>query len=81
MKVNHEGTYRIARTPIRLKPHNAESWEKIAKLASASPNGQLSFDQMLVAVKDHSSGSKNAPHPHQFVIYCIKSGWLKRTQA
>ena len=78
MKDDYKGNYRIVRTPIRMKSHNAESWEKIAKLASKSSNGKISFEQMCTEVKNHSSGSEGAPHPYQFIIYCIKSGWLER---
>jgi len=59
-----------------MRIHNAISWEKVEELLSAT-GGVSDFDALTMAVKGHESGSKSAPHPYQFIIYCIKRGWLK----
>jgi len=77
-KADYEGIYQIARTPGSLKSHNATSWSKIEALAKTAIDGKMDFDRMVLAVNEHESGAESAPHPHQFVTYCIKSGWLAR---
>lgn len=76
-KSEYEGIYHIKRSPIRMKNHNAESWEKIEKLMSKN-GGKADFDALTVAVKDHRSGTQSANYPYQFITYCIRSGWLQR---
>ncbi len=77
-KNDYIGNYKIGLRPnlARMKKHNSISWAKIEKLLAAS-GGISSFDALVAVVKDHESGSEGAPHPYQFVTYCIKSGWLK----
>lgn len=67
-------TYRIGRHPTPSAPHNAVSWRKIANELGA--NGSASIDRLTAVCKGHVSGSKGAPHARQFVLYCIKQGWL-----
>jgi hypothetical protein len=75
----YEDNYRIARRPNRpLKRHNAVSWDKVEKLAASKPDGKVHFDELSLAVDDHQSGSANTPHAYQFIIYCVRSGWLER---
>jgi hypothetical protein len=75
----YEDLYRIARSPNRpLKRHNAVSWDKVEKLAASKPDGKVHFDELSLAVDDHESGSVNTPHAYQFIIYCVRSGWLER---
>jgi hypothetical protein len=78
-KSEYQGRYRIGQSPdpSRLKEHNAKSWVEIEKVLSEA-GGIADFDALSVAVKGHESGAENAPHPYQFVIYCIKNGWLER---
>ena len=80
MKKNeYQGKYRIDKSPDRkrLKEHNAKSWTKVEKFILRS-GGNAEFEALSIAVKDHESGSANAPHPYQFIIYCIKNSWLER---
>lgn len=75
----YQGRYRIGHPPDdrRLKEHNAKSWAKVEKVMSER-GGVAEFDVLSVAVKDHESGQNNAPHPYQFIKYCIRRGWLER---
>jgi hypothetical protein len=79
-RIKYQGNYRIGYTPntSRMKKHNALSWEKV-DAAISKAGGFTNFDALTIAVKDHESGSKGAPHPHQFVIYCIRNNWLEST--
>lgn len=80
MKENkYKGKYRVEQSPDlrRLKEHNAKSWEKVVKVISEH-RGSADFDTLSAAVKDHESGNAKAPHPYQFIIYCINKGWLKQ---
>ncbi|MEO5812760.1 MAG: HNH endonuclease [Rhodanobacter sp.] len=70
-------TYRIGRHPTPSMPHNADSWRKIAD--ELGSNGPASIDRLTAVCKGHLSGSKGAPHARQFVLYCIKQGWLVGT--
>lgn len=76
-KNDYRGHYKIGRRPERFKAHNARSWENIEEVL-AKGGGVASFDALERAVADHESGSSSAPHPCQFVIYCIGNGWLSR---
>jgi hypothetical protein len=78
-KVEYEGTYRIKRKPVRMEPHNRESWEIIEGVMRANGH-QAEFASLEAAVVDHKSGTRTAPHPYQFVTYCIRSGWLARVE-
>ena len=73
------GKYHINQSPNidRMKKHNYESWVKIENVI-AKAGGGVDFDALSIAVKGHKSGSEGAPHPHQFIIYCIDQGWLER---
>ena len=75
----YQGKYCIGTSPnsARLKEHNAKSWVKLEKCVSEA-GGAADFDALSIAVSGHESGSENAPHPYQFVIYCINNGWLVR---
>ncbi len=75
IKADYEGTYRIARTPGKM----AESLVKIEALAAVQPDGRMDFDQITLAVQGHRSDAQSAPHAYKFVIYCIRSGWLRHT--
>ena len=76
-KVDRRNAYKIGKRPslARMKPHNAVSWRKIEDKLN-STHGTASFDTLAAIVKNHESGSKNAPHPYQFVSYCIENEWL-----
>ena len=74
-KSDYEGKYRIKSAPARPKLHNAVSWAEIEKAVSAA-GGVADFDALSIAVKDHKSGTTTAPHPYQFITYCIRRGWL-----
>jgi len=78
-KADYEGIYYIKRAPapMRMKGHNAKSWEEIEKVM-ATRGGKEDFDSLAIAVKDHRHGTKSARHPYQFITYCIRSGWLQR---
>ncbi len=73
------GRYRIGQSPnsARMKAHNSESWINIEKAINKG-GGRADFDALSIAVKGHKSGREAAPHPYQFVIYCINRGWLER---
>jgi len=75
----YKGQYRVGRRPDmrRLTRHNAKSWEKLERVIERK-GGVSDFDSLSVAVKDHESGEQGKPHPYQFVIYCIRNGWLER---
>lgn len=75
----YNGKYRIGARPdtVRLEDHNAKTWMKLEKCLSDA-GGAADFDALSIAATGHESGSENAPHPYQFVIYCIKNGWLER---
>lgn len=77
LKSNYEGRYRIKRAPVRPQQQTAVSWAEIEKVVSAA-GGVAEFDELSIAVKNHKSGTKTAPHPYQFINYCISSGWLER---
>jgi hypothetical protein len=79
-KADYGGIYQIARIPRSMKPHNAESWSKLEALASSAANGKMNFAQMAKAVEGHKSGTGTASDAPQFVTYCIRSGWLRRTE-
>lgn len=76
-KSDYEGKYRIKNSPVRSTQHNAASWAEIEKVVSAA-GGVADFDTLSIAVKDHKSGTETAPHPYQFITYCIRQGWLVR---
>lgn len=68
--------YYIARAPQRMKPHNALTWKGIERALGLA--GKASYDQLVALSQNHESGSKTAPHPYQFIDYCIGKGWLVR---
>ena len=74
----YHGKYRIGQAPDpnRLTEHNARSWLKVENLI-AQAGGIADFDALSAAVSDHESGKRSAPHPYQFIIYCINNGWLE----
>jgi len=74
--IEYQGNYRIKRQPNLKCQHNAESWAKVDK-AISNAGGVSNFDALTIAVKDHESGSERAPHPYQFIKYCIKNDWLE----
>lgn len=76
-KFDYEGAYSIKSAPVRSTQHNATSWAEIVKVVSAE-GGVADFDALSIAVKDHKSGTKTAPHAYQFITYCIRRGWLVR---
>jgi hypothetical protein len=78
-KSEYNGSYRIGARPdtVRLEEHNAKTWMKLEKCLAAA-GGAADFEALSTAATGHESGSENAPHPYQFVIYCIKNGWLER---
>lgn len=74
---NYDGVYYIKRSPMRMKEHNAASWEKIVNVISKN-GGKADFDALAIAVKGHRHGTQSANYPYQFITYCIRSGWLQR---
>lgn len=74
---DYEGIYKIKKIPDIRKPHNKISWDKIE--AYLKKNGKASFDKLSILVDDHEHGTKSARYGYQFVIYCIKCGWLEYT--
>jgi len=79
-KADYEGTYFIAKSPSTMKVHNKISWSKIETLASRSIDGIMDFNLLAAVVEDHEHGTMSAKYPYQFITYCIRSGWLVRTQ-
>ena len=77
LKSDYEGRYRIKSAPVRPKQHNAVSWAEIEKAVSVA-GGVAEFDELSIVVKNHKPGTKTAPHPYQFITYCIRRGWLVR---
>lgn len=77
LKSNYEGRYRIKRAPVHPQQQTAVSWAEIERVVSAA-RGVAEFDELSIAVKNHKSGTKTAPHPYQFITYYIRSGWLVR---
>lgn len=75
-----EGYYVIKRTPVRMKPHNSEAWAKIEALAAKKPDGCMHWDELCISAKDHQHGTKTAEHPHQFIMYCNRVGWLEKVR-
>ena len=75
--IDRKCNYKIGKRPntAQMKSHNAYSWQKIERKLN-SIHGSAPYDVLCVVVKDHESGSKNAPHPYQFVDYCINQKWL-----
>jgi len=72
-----EGTYILQTSPSRqLTDNNQISWSKIENFLNSKFKAEFSVLSNLV--EDHVHGTKTANHGYQFVIYCIKSGWLKR---
>lgn len=72
----HTGHYRIARRPrIYLGKHSA-AWITI-ELAFSVPEHALSFWALADALAKSSQG-KGELHPHAFLRYCIRQGWLER---
>jgi 5-methylcytosine-specific restriction endonuclease McrA len=79
-KRDYAGFYRIGNPPRgRIGPLTEPSWQKIVGFLAAKPGGTANFDELEMVVSDHQSGTKAAPHPYQFIQYCIKNGWLERT--
>lgn len=77
MQTDHRAaSYCIARTPSRMKAHNAKTWARIE--TELGSGGAGTYDRLVALSKGHESGTEGAPHPYQFVDYCIRSGWLKR---
>lgn len=78
-KSEYQGQHQIGRAPDpgRLAAHNAKSWAKVEQVISRA-GGSADFDALSIAVKDHESGKSSAPHPYQFIVYCIRNGWLVR---
>ena len=72
----YKGYYKLAKEPRSLKTHNAESWAKISKLLSIKE--KASFDELTSSVKGHLHYAEVSGNEHQFIIYCIKSGWLQK---
>jgi hypothetical protein len=58
-----------------MEPHNKVTFEKLVK-AIKENNGKLAFETLVSLAEGHESGDAKAPHPYQFVTYCLKSGWL-----
>ncbi len=79
MKKDYEGMYRINKTPRMTTKHNQKSWTKIESLSGTKPDGRMDFDELSRLVKDHEHGTISARHPYQFITYCIKSDWLRRS--
>ena len=75
--MDYEGHYKIKRAPVRMAPHNDETWAKLE--TEISRHGAASFDRLAALCRDHQHGTKSANYPYQFVTYCIRQNWLVRT--
>jgi hypothetical protein len=53
--------------------HNTASWNKIQALAKTEPDGVMSMESLVTAVKDHpkQGGARG------FILYCCRHGWLQ----
>lgn len=72
----HTGHYRIARHPrIYLGTHSA-AWIAV-ELAFSVPERALSFWALADALVKVCP-EKGRMHPHAFLRYCIRQGWLER---
>lgn len=71
-------SYRLGREPTRMAQHNAKTWAKLQQ--ELAVRGSATYERLVALSKGHESGTKGAPHPHQFVDYCIRSGWLEPTK-
>lgn len=67
------GSYRIGKRPKSLSLHNQITWNKIETCILSGRNG---FESLVEASIDHRHGDKISKYPYQFVLYCIRSGWL-----
>ena len=57
------------------------SWDKIEKLADASEDHIMHYTALCLAVENHKNEGKRPQKPHQFINYCIRKGWLVKTQS
>lgn len=72
----HTGHYRIARQPRMYRGKRAAAWAKV-EAAFSAPVDSLSFWVLAEALEEGGAGQE-AMHPHAFLGYCIRQGWLKR---
>lgn len=71
------GKYRAGRSPARLSPHNEATWKRLTKLLQEQ-GGTADFDSLSTAAKGHDHGTEGKRYGYQFIIYCIKNGWLEK---
>ncbi len=64
----------IGTPPKSMAAHNALTYGAIA--VGIAKDGPISYDDAVVLSRHHLSGTKAKPHPHQFVDYCLRNGWL-----
>lgn len=72
----HTGHYRIARQPRIYLGKHAIAWISV-ELAFSVPERSLSFWALADALSKDGLG-KGELHPHAFLRYCIRQGWLER---
>ncbi len=65
----------IGRPPKSMAVHNALTYGAIA--VGIAKEGPISYDDAVVLSRNHVSGAQTHPHPHQFVDYCLRHGWLR----
>ena len=66
--------YRIAKTPNLTAPHNAATWNR---LSSKLGDSSAEFDDLVRWCESHDHPGGGAG----FVRYCIKNGWLVKSNA
>ncbi|RCW69480.1 hypothetical protein DES41_106354 [Pseudorhodoferax soli] len=71
----HTGRYRIARQPRLYRGRRAAAWTKL-EVAFSVPEPALSFWELADALEKGEWSP--AEHPHTFLRYCIRQGWLER---
>nr|WP_145546400.1 hypothetical protein [Variovorax boronicumulans] len=72
----HTGHYRIARQPRTYSGKHAAPWIAI-ELAFSVPERALSYWALADALAEACPGTGRM-HPHAFLRYCIRQGWLER---
>ncbi|MFT4517908.1 MAG: hypothetical protein ACI9JM_000285 [Halioglobus sp.] len=77
---DYEGYYVIQKRPVRMKPNNADTWNKIEALEATKADGHMQWDELVAAAKHHKHGTKTAKCPYEFITDCIYSKWLRRVE-
>lgn len=72
----HDGVYRLAKRPLGMAAHNAESWQIVESILAS--RGCADYRDLAVAVRGHKKYGKFVCQPQEFIGYCIDRQWLER---